>query len=158
QNDCFDTVQWISFRPYVEPIFSWDWTKDGSHVTTIGAQAFIEGSVIAQGTASLDGKTVKDDAPIVAPLPNGAAYLQHIWRSGFGTRNFGVRGDLGFLGTAVSPRFAYSASPWSQGTLKVIISTGFRQPTITERYLEIPHFVTSNENIHPERVYSGEVV
>src|SRR5207302_9122571 len=143
--DCADTVRFINFRPFIEPIFTWDWKRDGAQVTTVGAQLFIDGSVITQRTNSLDGKVVHEEVPTVAPLPNAAAYVQHIWHAGFGTLNAGVRGDLGFIGSAVSPRLAYSVSPWSNGTVKVILSTGFRQPTIIERFLEIPHFVTGNE-------------
>ncbi|MBK7860254.1 MAG: TonB-dependent receptor [Archangiaceae bacterium] len=155
---CTDTLRWVAFYPVFEPIFSWDWLRDGSHVTTVGGQAFIYGSVITTGVSALDGPAQQNDPPVVAPIPNGALYLQHIWHGRFGALNLGLRGDLGYLGSAVSPRLAYSVSPWNNGTLKLIFSTGFRTPTITERYLEIEGFVTESPDIRPERVYSGEVV
>ncbi len=155
---CVDTLSYLAFRPFIEPIFSWDWLKDGSNVTTIGAQLFIDGSLITQGKQSLDGRVRTTGTTTPAPLPTAALYAQHIWRAKYGTLNIGLRGDLGYIGQAVSPRLAYIVNPWRNGTVKVILSTGFRQPTITERFLEVPGFVTSNPNIQPERVYSGEVV
>lgn len=156
-SDCYDTLHYLNFRPYLEPLFSWDWLQDGSHVTSVGGQAFIDGSVITSGVAAYQGGAFVEDAPIVAPLPTGALYLQHLWRGGFGSLNAGVRGDVGILGWAVSPRLAYAKNVWANGTIKAAVSTGFRTPTITERYLEIPHFLTANADIRPERVYSGEV-
>ncbi|MBK7863469.1 MAG: TonB-dependent receptor [Archangiaceae bacterium] len=157
-NNCDDTLGYLAFRPFIEPVFSWDWNRDTHHVTTVGAQLFIDGSIITQGVQSLDDDKRVTDAALVAPLPNAALYVQHIWRAGFGTLNLGLRGDLGFIGKALSPRLAYSASPWRHGTVKLIFSTGFRQPTITERFLEIPNVVAPNPHIEPEHVYSGEVV
>lgn len=154
---CDDVINYLAFKPYFEPVFAWDWNQDGSRVTTVGAQLFVEGSLITTGEVEHDGSKSKLDEPILAPLPNVAAYAQHIWRGGFGTLNLGLRGDLGILGSALSPRAAYITSPWENGTLKFIFSTGFRTPVITERYLEIEGFLTSNENIKPERVYSAEV-
>ncbi len=154
---CFDTLHYVNFRPFIEPIFAWDWKQDGTQVTTLGAQLFIDGSVITAGTITPDGSKKDFDDPIIAPLPNGALYVQHIWRAGFGTINAGVRGDVGILGSAVSPRLAFSTSPWRNGTVKAVISTGFRTPSITERYLEIKDFVTSNPQIGPEHVYSAEL-
>jgi outer membrane cobalamin receptor len=155
---CTDTLHWLAFYPVFEPIFTWDWLRDGSHVTTLGAQAYIYGSEITAGVAALDSTAKQTDPPVEAPIPNGALYLQHIWRARFGTLNLGLRGDVGYIGSAISPRLAYSVSPWSNGTVKLIFSTGFRTPTITERFLEIEGFVTSNPDIRPERVYSAEVV
>ncbi|MBL8955742.1 MAG: TonB-dependent receptor [Myxococcaceae bacterium] len=157
-DDCYDTLSYLNFKPYIEPIFSWDWLNDGSNVSTVGAQLFIDGSVITQGVVSSDGTAKKSDPPIVAPLPTAAVYGQHVWRASFGTFNLGLRYDLGFIGQAISPRLAFTRPAWRNGTVKIIFSTGFRQPTITERFLEIPDFVTVNPNIQPERVYSGEVV
>ncbi len=157
-DDCYDTLSYLTFKPVIEPIFSWDWLRDGSNVSTIGAQLFIDGSVITQGVVSPDGNTKSTEAPIVAPLPTAALYGQHIWRASFGTFNVGLRYDLGFIGQAISPRLAFTRPTWKNGTIKLIFSTGFRQPTITERFLEIADFVTSNPNIQPERVYSGEIV
>jgi outer membrane receptor protein involved in Fe transport len=154
---CYDTLHYLNFRPYVEPTFSWDWTGDRSHVTTLGAQAYIDGSVITTGSISADGLHTQSDDPIVAPLIDGALYAQHIWRGKYGVLNAGLRGDYGVLGSAVSPRIAYTRDTWEGGTAKVLFSTGFRMPAITERYLEIPHFLTSNPDIQPERVYSAEI-
>jgi len=154
---CDDTLHYLNFRPFLEPTFAFDWAKDGSHVSTIGAQLFVDGSVITSGTASSDGKVSNYDEPIVAPIPNAALFGQHIWRARYGTLNLGVRGDLGFIGSAVSPRAAYTVSPWENGTVKLIVSTGFRTPTITERYLKIDKFLTDNPDIQPEHVYSAEV-
>lgn len=154
---CYDTLHYVNFRPFLEPIFSWDWSQDGSHVTTLGGQLFIDGSVITSGAVSNDGSRVDYDEPIVAPLPNAAAYLQHIWRGRLATLNVGVRGDVGFIGWALSPRAAVSVSPWTGGTLKAVFSTGFRTASITERFLEIENFLTSNPDIQPEHVYSGEI-
>jgi outer membrane receptor for ferrienterochelin and colicins len=154
---CVDTVHYLTAKPYLESIFTWDWKKDASHVTTFGAQAFIDGSLITSGIAATDGSKAVSEEPILAPVPNAALFAQHVWRAGFGSLNLGLRGDLGFLGSAISPRAAYSVGLWEGSTLKVIFSTAFRTPTITERYLEIADFLTSNPNIRPERVYSGEV-
>ncbi len=154
-SNCYDTLHYVNFRPFVEPMFTWDWNADGSHVTTLGGQLFIDGSVITQGVKS--GAIVHDEPPIVAPLPNIGVYAQHIWRGHYGTLNLGVRGDLGIIGQAVSPRIAYSKGVWEGGTIKALISTGFRNPSITERFLEIPGFLTSNPNIKPETVQSAEV-
>ncbi|MHB8876184.1 MAG: TonB-dependent receptor plug domain-containing protein [Myxococcaceae bacterium] len=154
---CADTVHYINFRPFFEPIFSWDWSQDGSQVTTLGAQAFVDGSLITTGVASIDNSKVRPDDPIIAPLPNAAAYVQHIWRGSVGSLNAGLRGDVGLLGWALSPRVALSRSFWQNGTLKLIVSTGFRTPTITERFLEIEGFVIPNPDIRAERVYSAEI-
>lgn len=154
---CYDTVRFTNFRPFLEPVFTWDWSGDGSHVTMVGGQVFVDGSVITSGVTSTDGAQVKNDEPIVAPLPNAAVFAQHVWRAGFATLNLGLRGDVGVIGSAVSPRAALSREVWKDGTLKLIFSTGFRTPTITERYLEIIHFLTSNENIQPEHVTAAEL-
>ena len=154
---CTDTLHYINFRPFLEPTFTWDWAGDGKHVSTVGIQAFIDGSFITQGAISLDGAKVQTDAPIVAPLPTIAAYAQHVWRGGFGTLNLGLRGDIGIMGSALSPRAVYGRELWKDATLKLIFSTGFRTPSITERYLEIEHFLTGNPDIKPERVISGEL-
>jgi outer membrane receptor for ferrienterochelin and colicins len=156
-SPCNDTIQYISIKPYIEPIFTFDWEQDGSHVSTLGMQAFVDGSVITSGVEASDGSNSLIDAPIIAPLANVAAYGQHIWRGGFGTLNVGIRGDVGVLGAAISPRAAYSKSFWKDGTLKFIFSTGFRTPALVERYLEIENFLTSNPDIKPERVYSAEI-
>lgn len=153
---CADTLNYVSIKPFFEPIFAWDWNQDGTHVTTFGGQLFVDGSVITSGVTERNGRTLSDP-PIFAPLPNAAAYAQHIWRGDFGSLNLGVRGDVGILGQAVSPRAAYNRKLGDDTTLKFIFSTGFRTPVITERYLEIDNFLTSNENIKPERVYSAEV-
>ncbi len=156
-DTCYDTVQYVSVKPFLEPVLTWDWKQDGTHVTTLGAQGFIDGSIITTSVTATDDSRSAVDEPILAPIPNGALYLQHIWRARFGTLNVGVRGDLGLLGSSLSPRFAYSTSLWTGGTLKFATSTGFRTPTITERYLEIEDFLTSNPDIQPERVHSLEV-
>ena len=77
----------MNFRPYLEPIFSWDWLRNGSNVSTIGLQAFIDGSLITQGTTTVDGSRKTTETPIPAPLPTVAVYGQHIWRASFGTFN-----------------------------------------------------------------------
>ena len=156
-SPCYDTLHYVNFRPFLEPIFTWDWKQDGKHVTTVGAQIFIDGSVITPGAVSPDGSKRDFDEPIIAPLPNAAAYAQHIWRARLGTLNVGLRGDVGVLGWALSPRVAFSTSPWTNGTVKAVFSTGFRTPSITERYLEIENFLTSNPDIKPEHVYSAEI-
>ncbi len=154
---CYDTLHYVNFRPFIEPIFTWDWKQDGSQVTTIGAQLFIDGSVITSGATASDGSKVDYDVPVVVPLPNAAAYAQHIWRGSAATLNVGLRGDVGFLGWALSPRVAVIANPWTNGTVKAVFSTGFRTPSITERFLEIENFLTSNPDIKPEHVYSAEI-
>ncbi len=154
---CSSTVNYLQVNPYLEALFSWDWNKDGSQVTTFGAQAFFEASFITTGTVANDGSKQQRNPTINVPLPNGALFAQHIWRGRFGNLNLGARGDLGFLGSAFSPRLAYGLSPWENGTLKLIFSTAFRTPTITERFLEIDGFLTSNPEILPERVYSAEL-
>jgi outer membrane cobalamin receptor len=154
---CFDTLHYTNFRPFFEPVFTWDWNGDGAHVTLLGGQFFVDGSVITYGVTSTDLAQVKTDEPIVAPLPNGALFAQHVWKASFGTVNLGLRGDLGVIGSALSPRAAFSHELWKDGIAKVIFSTGFRTPTITERYLEVPHFLTTNENIKPEHVTAGEI-
>lgn len=156
-SPCLQTLHYVNWRPFIEPILTWDWNRDGAQVTTLGAQAFIDGSVITSGTRARDGSKVDYDEPLVVPLPNVALYAQHIWRGRSATLNVGVRGDLGFIGWAVSPRVAISGSPWSTGTLKAVFSTGFRQPSITERFLEIENFLTTNPNLQPEHVYSAEL-
>ncbi|MFL5319298.1 MAG: TonB-dependent receptor plug domain-containing protein [Myxococcaceae bacterium] len=154
---CTDTIRYTTIKPFFEPIFAWDWNQDGSHVSTLGAQIFIDGSVITTGSAALGGSRTVNDVPLLVPLPNAALYAQHIWRAQFGSLNLGVRGDLGFIGSAISPRAAFNRKIGDDGTLKLIFSTGFRTPVITEKYLEIPHFLTGNDNIKPEHVYSAEV-
>jgi outer membrane receptor protein involved in Fe transport len=154
---CYDTLEYVSARPFIEPLFSWDWKQDGTHVTTLGGQFFLDGSFITPGTVSGDGSKSVSDGTTPAPIPNGALYAQHIWRGGFGTLNAGVRGDVGYLGTAISPRLAYSKDVLKDTTIKAVASTGFRTPTITERFLKIDGFLTDNPNIQPERVYSAEL-
>jgi outer membrane receptor for ferrienterochelin and colicins len=154
---CADTLHYVNFRPFFEPVLKWDWKRDGSQVTTLGAQAFIDGSVIITGTSALGGPQNQSDPVTVAPLPNAALYAQHIWRGAFGVLNAGVRGDLGYIGSAVSPRVAYSRALGESGTVKLVFSTGFRTPTITERYLEITNFLITNPDIRPEHVYSAEI-
>ncbi|MBL8955169.1 MAG: TonB-dependent receptor [Myxococcaceae bacterium] len=154
---CYDTISYQSLRPYIEPLFKWDWDQTGAHVTTVGAQVFMDGSFITTGWADPDGSAAKNDAPIVAPLPNAALYAQHIWHGSWGLLNVGVRGDVGLLGWAVSPRVAAGRSLWRDATLKAVFSTGFRTPSITERFLRIEGFLEPNPNIGPERVYSAEL-
>lgn len=156
-NTCSDLLQYVNFRPFFEPVFHWNWRGDGSHVTTLGGQAFVDGAVITSGVASRETAQKQIDEPIIAPLPTVAAYAQHVWRGSFGTLNLGVRGDVGIMGWAVSPRVALSREVWKDGTVKLLFSTGFRTPTITERFLEISGFLTSNPDIRPERVYSAEL-
>lgn len=157
QSGCVKIMQYVTIRPFFEPLFTWDWMKNGSQVTTVGGQAFIDGSLIITGDDSLDGSTVIRKDPILAPLPVVAAYVQHVLRGSFGTLNAGVRGDLGLLGRAVSPRLALSKDLWSNGTGKLIFSTGFRTPTVTERYFKVENFLIDNPEIGPERVYSAEL-
>ncbi len=156
-DQCADTLHYVNFRPFIEPILTWDWNRDGSQVTTLGAQLFLDGSVITSGVVATKGGNVDYDEPIVAPLPNAAAYIQHIWRAKYASINAGLRGDVGFLGWALSPRLAITANPWTNGTVKGVFSTGFRNPSITERFLEIENFLTANPNIMAEHVYSGEL-
>lgn len=153
---CADTIQYVSIKPYFEPLFAWDWKQDGSQVTTLGAQIFVDGSIITTGYAATDGPRTFTDDPIPAPIPNAAGYAQHIWRGESGSLNVGLRGDLGFFDRAVSPRVAYNRQV-GEGVLKFIFSTGFRTPVITERFLEIENFLAKNEAIKPERVYSAEI-
>lgn len=154
---CHDRIEYVSVKPFVEPTFRWDWQGDGKHVSTVGAQAFIDGSVITSSVLADQGSAEHAKRPVIAPIPNAALFAQHIWRGSFLTLNLGLRGDLGLLGSALSPRIALSKSPWEGGTLKALFSTGFRTPTLTERFLEIPGFLTSNPDIGPERVSSVEV-
>ena len=44
RRPCVDTIHYLSFKPFFEPIFTWDWNQDGSQVTTLGGQLFIDGA------------------------------------------------------------------------------------------------------------------
>jgi outer membrane receptor for ferrienterochelin and colicins len=165
---CYDTLDYIVVRPFIEPLFTWDWNRDGSHVSTVGGQLYLDGNFITTGNVASDGTKASSDGTTPAPLPNAAVFAQHIWRGKLGVLNVGLRGDFayqplsssttdGTVGWNLSPRIAFIRDLWSDSTLKLVGSTGFRTPTLTEKYLNIPGFLTENDSLGPERVYSGEL-
>ena len=141
-SNCYDTLHYVNFRPFVEPMFTWDWNADGSHVTTLGGQMFVDGSVITQGV----GLRRREDRPRRAADRRAAPQHRRLRAAHLARplRHPELRRARrpGHHRPAVSPRIAYSKGVWEGGTIKALVSTGFRNPSITERFLEdrgLPH-------------------
>lgn len=74
--------------------------------------------------------------------------------SNFITLDAGVRYDYSTAtGGHVIPQFGASIYPSNTGTLKLIASRGFRNPTIKEMYM----FVSQNPDLEPESLWNYEI-
>ncbi|MBK7861010.1 MAG: TonB-dependent receptor [Archangiaceae bacterium] len=154
---CYDTLDWLTVKPHLESMFTWDWGLDRRHVTTVGAHLLADISLVSTGYRSFDGQRAQSPAPDVAPLPNAALYAQHVWRFSAGSLYVGLRGDVGALDWNLAPRVSLNLSPAEHLNVKAIFSSAFRTPTITERFLEVPHVLLANPDLVPENVYSAEL-
>ncbi|MDP9149769.1 MAG: TonB-dependent receptor [Myxococcota bacterium] len=143
----------------IEAAPSFDWLKNGTLVTLLGADAAVRsarsifnehdsatGAPVAISTGQFDHQ-------------DGAlgAYAQQTWNP---VKMLGVNGggrldyDPRFA-PVLSPRLAVRVDPWAGGTLKAIYSAAFRAPSFFESYFSHPLNPLPHD-LHPEHVRSVE--
>jgi outer membrane receptor for ferrienterochelin and colicins len=143
----------------VEATPSFDWFKNGTLVTLVGAEAERR-----SGRSVLNDFNAATGAPVL--LSYGvfdhkdvavAAYAQQTWDP---VRWLGLNaaGRLDYdprFNPVFSPRLALRVDPWSGGTLKAIYSHAFRAPSFYESYFSYPLQPTS-VGLRPEYEESFE--
>jgi len=152
--------QWVG----LEEQLSFDWLKDASFVTLVGADGRLRH--VGSKLDELDyytGKAVASSQGIINASDQAlGVYAQQTWTPtrwlGF---NAGARYDeeTRYSGN-VSPRVAASLGAWPGGTFKAIYAEAFRAPTWTETNLksvvQIPGGDLNGGTLSPEHVRSVE--
>jgi outer membrane receptor for ferrienterochelin and colicins len=143
----------------VEATPSFDWLRNGTFVTLVGADAAVRSgrSVFNQFDAATGAPVAVSTGIVNRQDGVVAAYAQQTWDpvKWFGV-NAGGRLDYDPRFAAVfSPRIAVRVDPWREGTLKVIYSEAFRAPSFFESYFSHP-LNPLPVDLRPERVRSIE--
>jgi len=143
----------------VEVAPSFDWLRNGTFVTLVGADAELR-----SGRSLVNEYNAATQAPVSPSLGafdrtdvETAAYAQQTWEP---TRWFGLNAGARMdndprFAPVLSPRLAARVDPWPGGTLKVIYSQAFRAPSFYESYFSHP-LNPLPENLQPEHEESFE--
>jgi outer membrane receptor for ferrienterochelin and colicins len=143
----------------IEATPSFDWLKNGTFVTLVGADA-----AARSGRSIFNQFNTATNLPVVASTGivshrDGVlgAYVEQTWSP---VKALGFNGggrldyDPRFL-PVFSPRVAVRIDPWRSGTLKAIYSEAFRAPSFFESYFSHP-LNPLPVDLRPERVRSVE--
>ena len=138
---------------------TFDWAHDGRFVGLLGFDGRLRH--VDQSTSYTDGATGESLGAVgVAKRNQGVlgVYAQQtatpLPSLGF---NAGVRLDMyPDVGSALSPRFATTYTPWAGGTVRGIYAQAFRAPSIYEQTYADPSAQIPPTSIRPERVHSLE--
>jgi outer membrane receptor for ferrienterochelin and colicins len=156
---CRNEFRTEGVRAGVEATPSFDWLRNGTLVTLVGADAALRsGRSIFDQYDSVTGAPVALSTGIVNRQDGVlGAYAQQTWDPipWFGL-NVGGRLDYDpRFAPVFSPRIAARVDPWLGGTLKVIYSEAFRAPSFFESYFSNP-LNPPPVNLQPEHVRSVE--
>lgn len=160
-DGCAYTIFGLSRWLGIEEQFSFDWLKDNTLTTLVGAEARYR-YVGAQNdeTDSVTGVNPGSRGVYVHHEAAGAAYLQQTWQPWQWLHlNAGARldADQRIDGPHVSPRAAIGVNPWKNGTLKGIYSEAFRAPTSYETSYTDNAGNIPSPGLRPESVRSFEL-
>jgi outer membrane receptor protein involved in Fe transport len=138
---------------------SWDWLRDSTLVTSLGADGRVRfiGSVSDQLDAGT-GRVLQSSTGVLREHDGTLGpYLQQTWQPfTWLSMNAGARLDLDErFGQRLSPRGALGVQPWRGGTLKAIYSEAFRTPSWEESEWTSPRHLRAG-NLSPETVRSVE--
>lgn len=143
----------------LEEQFSFDWLKDASFVTLVGADGRVRNVGSKIDTLDLaTGQPVRSSFGVIDETDYAlGVYAQQTWQP---ARWLGLNGgarldeETRYTGN-VSPRLAASVAAWEGGTFKAIYAEAFRAPAWTETNLATPQQIPGG-NLSPERVRTIE--
>jgi outer membrane receptor for ferrienterochelin and colicins len=158
-DTCRQYVLGVSRWAGTELQASFDWLKDASFVTLVGADGRLR--YVASKTDLLDyytGQNIRSSEGAFNHADETlGAYAQQTWRPNqwFGL-NAGARLDLDpRFPVQISPRLAATAQAWRDGTFKAVYSEAFRAPSFGETsYSSQDEIVASG--LRPETMRSAE--
>ena len=148
-----------------------EWSGHENHTVTLGAgynRSYGEG-ILKVPFADTDGDAVAETYVLDAPFFNdppkkigrksSSYYLQDTWDfSKKFTLTSGIRyDDFDDFGNTTNYKAALLYKPTDQWSVKTMVGTAFRAPSIIEAYTETPPFLTVDENIGPEELESLEL-
>jgi outer membrane receptor for ferrienterochelin and colicins len=143
----------------LEVVPSFDWLKNGTLVTMVGAdvgwrrgRSLVNEYDRATGTPVALSTGIFDHEDVAV-----GAYAQQTWSP---VRWFGLNagGRLDYdqrFSPVVSPRLAIRVDPWRGGTLKVVYAEAYRAPSFYESYFSHPLSPVA-DGLRPEREQSIE--
>ena len=137
---------------------NFDWTRNGTFVTTIGIDARVRRVGFENGISALDTGEKQQYSKVDRTEEAIAFYAQQIYRPAkWLTLNAGARWDLDTnFGTRLSPRGAVIVEPWHGATVKAIYSEALRAPTTDEETFRDPTLALASRDLRPESVRSVE--
>ncbi len=143
----------------IEATPTFDWLKNGTFVTLVGADAtWRTGRSLVNEYNNANGQPVTTSTGLFDRQDIAvAAYAQQTWDPArwFGV-NAGARLDYDpRFSPVVSPRLAAHVEPWKGGTLKAIYAEAFRAPSFYEDYFSHP-LEPAAPNLQPEHERSVE--
>jgi outer membrane receptor for ferrienterochelin and colicins len=158
---CQNRTIGVSRRAGAELQTSWDWLKDGSFVSLLGADG--QARSVSSSADVFDFDTGRAATSTLGYLREHdqilGLYMQQTWSpSHWLAANAGGRLDFDErFGRHFSPRAALSTQPWTGGTLKAIYSEAFRAPSWQESaWVARQHLPT--QDLRPEQVRSVEAI
>lgn len=141
--------------PYAQILYDQHWMASLRNVVGTARERLIYGVDLMRGVARVDQGTgggsplAADNAPVIDPYAQTAAYIQSQWFGGSGQQFYaGLRAERdGGVGGAYSPSIGGILPLVAALELKLNAATAFRAPTAEELYY--PDY--SNPNLQPER-------
>lgn len=136
-----------------------DWARDGRYVATIGFDGRLRH--VVQSTSYRDGVTGESLGAVGVAERNEGVLGLYAQQTASPTKSLAFNAGIRFdsypdVGSALSPRFATTYSPWEGGTLRGIYAQAFRAPSIYEQTYADPSAQIPPTSIQPERVQSLE--
>jgi outer membrane cobalamin receptor len=136
-----------------------DWARDGQYVGMIGFDGRMRH--VEQSTGYRDALTNEDLGAVGVATRNQGVLGLYAQQTASPTASLAFNAGIRFdsypdVGSAFSPRFATTYSPWAGGTLRGIYAQAFRAPSIYEQTYADPSAQIPPAAIKPERVQSLE--
>ncbi|HEX8791539.1 MAG TPA: TonB-dependent receptor [Polyangiaceae bacterium] len=152
--DATGVGQWMGLEEQV----SFDWLRDTSLVTLVGAEGRLRRVNTKTDTLDYDAfvagatRNIRSSYDVIGYRDETlGAYAQQTWRpTPWLGLNAGARLDVDpRFSPQVSPRAAATVNPWKGGTFKAIYAQAFRAPSIGESYSYGPDQLAA-QNLRPE--------
>jgi outer membrane receptor for ferrienterochelin and colicins len=148
----------------LEEQFTFNWLKDSTFVTLVGADGRLRNEQSNQDVSYADvhSKVGMTNFPPFDQFDTQdavfGAYAQQTWNPLDALAlNAGARlDDDPRFGTVVVPRAAVTTRPWRDGVAKAIYAEAYRAPTWEESLGSVPFNLLASTNLRPETVRSIE--